>query len=130
MHSRDQEIDDQEMTRALDLMVALLEEPDLKNRPECTKAKQKIIQVGFYFFRSYRNFIYTFYKSQCSLILQRSACLAVNPFTVDNHASPFNCTTTGRTDYSMVAFSQTFFRRLTSVTRTLLFQSCPYMVNL
>ena len=56
MHSRDLEIDDQEMTRALDLMVALLEEPYLKNRPECTEAKIKIIQVGFHFFRSLREF--------------------------------------------------------------------------
>jgi len=48
MHSRDQEIDDQDMTKALDLMVALLEEPFLKNRQECITAKAKIIQVGFF----------------------------------------------------------------------------------
>ena len=47
MHSKDQEIDDQDMTKALDMMVALLEEPSLKNRQECILAKTKIIEVQY-----------------------------------------------------------------------------------
>jgi len=33
------------MKKALALMIALLEEPSLKMRPECIAAKQKIIEV-------------------------------------------------------------------------------------
>ena len=36
-------------------------------------------------------------------VMRQSACLVINPFTVDNFAAPFNCTSVDRASDSMMA---------------------------
>ena len=58
---------------------------------------RKIIGHNYFqtlFVKRIRHFIK---KGYDPLILQRTACLVVSPFTVGNHASLFHCTMTGRT---------------------------------
>ena len=58
-------------------------------------------------------------------ILQRTACLVVNPFTVGHHASLFACATTGRSKYSMKTTLKSGNGRSMSDICIMLVLSCP-----
>ena len=55
------------------------------------------------FSQQFRKFINRYKKNWISYVMRQTACLVINPTSVDSYASLFNCTMAGRASDTMTA---------------------------
>ena len=65
------------------------------------------------FSEQFRKLIYRYKRTGYNpYVMQHTACLVINPTSVDSYASLFNCTTAGRASHSMTALTYNFHKRV------------------